>query len=105
MKWAAGKGPMDQIFESAAKKDPPGCALEFEDARLRLLVSICQELQAAAGASPFFLSCRTAGRLVGVDHTCASRWLRGLQGEVLELVTAGTTRSRRASRYRYLGDR
>lgn len=68
-----------------------------------MLITICRELQLAAGDAPFFLSCRTAGKLAGVDHTQAARWLRGLRGEILNLVSAGD-KSRKASRYRYLGD-
>ena len=58
---------------------------------------------AAALVAPFFLDCRTAGRLLRVRHTVAWRWLRLLvRDHLLECVTVG--KRQRASEYRYLGD-
>ena len=100
-----GTGSMAVVVEKARAQSPPEAALVYEQEKLRLLVTLCQELQRIWGERPFFLSCRTAGDAVGVTHATAQRWLRGLQtDDVLKLVKKGgqiTTR-RKASRYRYL---
>ena len=67
-----------------------------------LLVAVCRELQRASGDKPFFLACRTTGRLLGVDHTTAWRWLFLLTHKgIIEEVEKGDRAKRRASRYRY----
>ena len=53
----------------------------------------------------FFLACRTAASLVGVEFPEASKWLRVLpKFGILELVKQGQLAGRKASEYRYLGD-
>ena len=72
---------------------------------MRQLVTLCRELQRHAGDGPFFLGCRTAGRLLDVDHATASRWLFLLKSEgvLLESEKGGKGRGRyRATRYRYV---
>ncbi len=62
-------------------------------------------LQRVSGEKPFFLACRTAGKLLGVDHTTASRGLFLLRNDgLLEEVEKGNRINRRASRYKYRGD-
>lgn len=48
---------------------------DYTDARIRLLLALCRELQAVAGAHPFFLATRTGGRLLDVDEKAIWRWL------------------------------
>ncbi|WP_442485888.1 hypothetical protein [Aeoliella sp. SH292] len=99
-----GKEPMALVFDRARCAETPIEAEHFEQPELRLLVAICRELQRGAPSRPFYLSCRTAGRLLGVDHTTASRWLFLLEAEgVLAVVEKGDRRTRKASRFRYLG--
>ena len=96
---------MDEILERARHAEPPPEAMRYEQGKVRLLVSMCRELQQDAGDSPFYLGCRTAGRLLDVDHTTAWRWLFLLQSDgLLTLVErGGQTGSRyRATRYRYV---
>lgn len=98
-----GEHPLTAILQLATSRTPPPCTADFDQDALRLLVVICRELQRAAGSDPFFLSCRTAGRLVAVSFPQAARWLRFLcNARILELVDRGNVGSRRASRYRYL---
>jgi hypothetical protein len=105
VKFPKGTEPMVQIFERAQQADPPQAALRFEQDKLRLLVALCRELQHASGDRPFFLACRTAGRLLDVDYTTAWRWLFLLDHVgVIREVEKGDRAKRRASRYRYLGD-
>jgi hypothetical protein len=87
----------------AAKKSIPKVADRFEQPALRLLVSLCRELQRDAGAGPFYLFCRTAGRLLDVEHTTAARWLYVLvRSGILIEVQKGSQRQNKATRYRYL---
>ncbi|NLF73686.1 MAG: bifunctional DNA primase/polymerase [Candidatus Anammoximicrobium sp.] len=102
IKFPKGAEPMATIFSRAQNAIPPA-AQKYEQSGLRVLVAICRELQRAAGTNPFFLGCRTAGRLLGVDHTTAWRWLWLLkQDGILHEVEKGDHAKRRASRYRYL---
>jgi hypothetical protein len=69
------------------------------------LPGLCRAVQRHHGGDPFFLGCRTAGKLLEVDHTTAWRWLWLLvHDKIIEEVEKGDQGSRRASRYRYLGD-
>jgi hypothetical protein len=105
VKYAKGDEPMVVILEKAKQQPLPQAASKYEQPQLRLLVALCRQLQAASGQQPFFLSCRTAARLLDVDHVKAWRWLFLLvhRGD-LEEVEKGKRGKRRASRYRYLGD-
>ena len=96
---------MTAILERAKQSPLPQAAGRYEQPDLQLLVGICRELQRASGDNPFFLACRTAGKLLGVNHTTASRWLFLLRHNgVIQEVEKGDQVKRRASRYRYLGD-
>ncbi len=103
VKYPAGSGPLWDIFGKAEAAPVPPGASEYEQPQLRLLISICRELQRVAKDRPFFLSCRTAGRLLGVDHHTAWRWLFLLvQDGVLDLVSVGQLSTGKASEYRYM---
>jgi hypothetical protein len=65
------------------------------------LAHLCRELQIEAGNSPFFLSCRIAGEVVGIAFHNAAKILNTfVKDQILELVEIG--RMGKASRYRYL---
>jgi hypothetical protein len=69
------------------------------------LAALCRELQRAAGDGAFFLSCRTAGDLLGVSRTQAGRWLWLLNhdGIIRTIEKGGAAKTpRRATRYRYM---
>lgn len=100
-----GEGPIDHAFEKAKQSETPHVALQYEQPTLRLLVGLCRELQRASGEAPLFLASRTAGRLLGLHYSTASRWLRGLRRDgIVKLVLQGERAERRASRYRYLAE-
>ncbi len=99
-----GKDAMTEIFERSKTHELPEVAQEYEQAGLKQLIGFCRELQRSCGEGPFYLACRTAGRLFGVDHTTANRWLFLLVEEgVLEIVEPGQRAKQLATRYRYLG--
>jgi len=96
---------MAAMLEAAMTTELPEAALDYEQPTLCLLIGLCRELQRAADTDPFYLACRTASRLLGVDLSTANRWLYLLvQDGVLNEVTKGSKKTRQASRYRYLGD-
>ena len=73
--------------------------LFFGNRAAQRLVAICQQLALEHGG-PFFLSCRIAGKLVGVHATTAMRTIRFLLDRgVLRLITPG--RPGRAAVYLY----
>lgn len=95
--------PLAEIYHQAISTPPPGCSKGFLP-EMQQLISLCRALQSLS-PEPFFLSCRTAGRLVGKDHTLVARWLKELcRRGILELVRQGGPENMRASRYRYRGD-
>lgn len=90
----------------ATAKANPIPDLPYAIENVRVLVALCREMQAYVGDAPFFLASRTAGRLFGVDHTTASRWLFLLEidGWIKTIVKGGTPENpRKATRFRYVG--
>jgi len=104
VKQPEGTGIMTEIIERARAIDPPPVAEQYDSAEVRLLITVCLEMQREAGEQPFFLSSRSVASFCEITSRQASRWLRGLVRDgVLELVTKGDAKSRKASEYRYLG--
>ncbi len=101
-KYPTGQEPISVLYLEALKQPRPECVMRYDTPELRNLVALCRELQRAAGQSPFFLDCRTAGRLIGTDRQRAHRWLTLvlIADGVLELTAKGSRG--RASEYRYL---
>ena len=109
IKYKIGDEPMARIFETAIQLEPPKIAMEKypQNNKLKILVSLCRELQRAAGNNPFFLSVRTAGKLLGVSHMQVSRWffLMEADGILKVVVKGGTAESpRNATRFRYVAN-
>jgi hypothetical protein len=109
VKYPKGDEPMIAILQRAKDLPPPAVARNYEGAEMRLLVALCRELQRASGEKPFYLACRTAARLLGLDvengYVKAWRWLDQLvDDQVIQNVEPGERGKRRATRYRYLGD-
>ena len=107
IKCKIGEEPMAPIFEKAIQLEPPKIAVETypNHSKLKILVSLCSELQRAAGQNPFYLSVRTASKLLNISAMQASRWLFLLQSDgIVKLVCKGGTAEtvRKASRYRYI---
>jgi hypothetical protein len=104
---------MNTILERVKRSPLPAAAAHYEQGGLlRLLVVPCRELQCSAGNKEFFLSTRTAAGLLGLitpkgqpDHVIAWRWLfLSTQQGVVEPVEKGDRATRKATRFRYLGD-
>jgi hypothetical protein len=111
VKCPAGADAARLAFERAKRGKPPKCAEEYGSAKLKLLISLCFELQRAQGARPFFLSCRKAGALLGIHYKQANVWLRFLRkdGGVLRESALLSEKPRghslrKALRYRFVGE-
>lgn len=96
-----GEEPMTEIFARAVENADSGFSYQMRG--IRVLASLCRELQRCSENEPFFLSCRKAGELLGVDHTTANRWFFLLENDkVIETTAKGTRENRKANRYRFL---
>ena len=96
---------MENAME-AARANPVEDFPYDDNEGLRDLVTLCRELQAITQDKPFWLSTRTAGRLLGIPHTKAWRWLYLLdqEGWIKTVEKGGTPENRyRATRFRYIG--
>jgi hypothetical protein len=94
------------VLEMAARRMKCGArppeANRYSSAKIVMLVHLCRELQLLACDSPFFLSTRDAGRLIGCPHAIAAALLNGLVRDgILDPVTKGSAQNRRASRFRF----
>ncbi len=101
VRYPAGTSPVDEAWQAALGAEFPPEVADWGNAEIGRLAALCWQLQIRQGDQPFYLDSRTAGRLLGVEHTVAWRWLRGLvSAGVLELVRSGGRG--RANKYRYL---
>lgn len=107
VKWPEGTGPFHDAVERARKAAPPACAHRYDDPAIKLLCSVCRELQREAdrhGRDSFPLSCRLAGEVLGCLHKRANRWLNLLCREgVLRLVKRYERKEQMGDEYKYLG--
>jgi hypothetical protein len=91
-----------------AKANPlPPEAAQFIIPELRLLVGLCRELQRQRGSRPFYLACRDAAEVLGLEgkerHVRAWRWLEMLCHKgILFKERSGGQLERKANEYRYL---
>ena len=97
------------VFEKAKKSKPPQIAIKLypDNDKLKILASLCRELQSEAKENPFYLSVRTAGRLLDVSPMHASRWLFLMVSDgVLRIVEKGGTATavRKATRFKYIAN-
>ena len=107
-------------YQRALTATPTSRVLCYPIEVAHVLANLCRELQLVAGDKPFFLSCRSAAKLMDVHYTTVSQWLRAFQTlGILKLVERGKLGSskekgvqdptadkheNRASRYRYIAD-
>jgi hypothetical protein len=93
---------LEDALSAARANALPG--LDYDQTELRDLAGLCRELQTIMGDKPFFLSVRTAGRLLNVDPTTAWRWLFVLEQDgLIATIEKGNAATGRASRFRYVG--
>jgi len=101
---AIGEGAMCEVVHDASLDDLPEIVQDYDRKEARLLVAVCRELQRRANRKPFYLSCRTAGDLVDIDHQTAARWLRMFVVDgILKETSKGSIKGHKASEYQYIG--
>lgn len=77
---------------------------EYESPKIKLLADLCRDLQSEVGDEPFPLSCRQAGKIIGVSTQDAGGYLFLLCHDgVIVKVRRGTAHTG-PSLYRYLGE-
>lgn len=100
VKFPKGSEPMVQVLERADAATLPTFAANYDCPKTHKLIKICRELQLTTGDGPFFLSCRTAGELLGIDHNTAWKRLLMLENDgILKATVRGS--KKRATRYMY----
>ncbi|MBI3895103.1 MAG: bifunctional DNA primase/polymerase [Acidobacteria bacterium] len=98
---------LEAAWRAACGSEPPATVLKkLSDERLRLLASLCRELQRRRPGKPFWLSCRTVCELFGLaSPQTANSWLHGLvRLGILQVAERGTTgQNGQATRFIYIG--
>ncbi len=104
VKCPLGEDVITLAWERAQNSKVPKVAEQFVHPQIRMLVSLCRELQRSAGESSFYLACRTVARLFHLTtHTTAALWLRGLtKCKIIRETEKGGPQTNKASRYKYL---
>ena len=99
-----GEETLARALKSADEATLPHALAEsYDSPSTHRLLKLCRELQRLTGDQPFFLSCRSAGKLLSIDHDGASKLLGMLVSDgVLLQAKKGTMRT--ATRYRYVGE-
>jgi putative DNA primase/helicase len=103
---------LQQVLDQARQEDPPKAASFYKSEEVRLVISLCRQLQRKVGDHPFFLSTSNLACLFNWiiqdrEPDCKKAWriMDGLARDgVLEITERGDAKRRRAHRYRYLGD-
>jgi hypothetical protein len=93
---------LQAAFERAKRRQPPPKVLMIPNEGVRLLASLCRELQEMAGEQPFMLCQTSVAKLFGhSSHRTVSNWIRALK--TLEILkVAERWRQGKATRYSYV---
>ncbi len=94
---------LQAAFERAKRREPPAKVLVVRNEGVRVLASLCRELQEMAGNQAFMLCQMSVAKLFGhSDHKNISNWIRALKTlGVLKLAEAAIPNAR-AARYFYV---
>ena len=89
-------------FERAKTKPPPAKVLIHQNTEVRLLASLCRELQEMAGDQPFMLCQMSVAHLFGhSSHRTISNWIKVLK--ILDMLKVAEPWSwGKAARYFYI---
>lgn len=99
-KYPLGESPIDTAWAKAQSEPLPKEADHFEEQAPKMLVALCYQLAQASAGKPWYLSCRSAAKLVGLSPQACAKWLRGLAAiRILEITSPGTKRA--AARYNW----
>lgn len=100
VKYPEGDGMIEKALKDGKANPPP----RYEQyGALRDLYCLTGELQRRSGEKPFFLACRPAANILGVDPGTINRRIHALLAEqVLVEVEKGSMKSKKASTFRFL---
>jgi hypothetical protein len=100
---ALGANPLEEARRRASASPMPPQADRYASPKLKCLIAVCYHLQVMAGDDPFFLSVRSAARILGTKNNAdAAKMLSGLVRDgILTEVARGTPGGRRATRFRF----
>jgi hypothetical protein len=89
-------------FQRAKRRQPPAKVLPVPNQGLRLLASLCGELQEMTGGQPFMLHQSSIAKLFHTQQQTISNWIKALRTvEVLKLAEAAIPNAR-AARYYFI---
>jgi len=89
-------------FERAKRRQPPSKALVITNKDVRLLASLCRELQQMTGDQPFMLHQTSVAKLFSQSQRTISNWILALKTvELLKLAEAAVPNAR-AARYYFI---
>ncbi len=94
-----------QSFQRVLSNPLPAICDKYKSRQKRQLLAVCRDLELHKKHDAWFISCDKASRIMGIAPMNVWRWLRHFELEgLLEVVERGSTETRRATRYRYIGD-
>lgn len=93
---------LQAAFERAKRREPPAEVLVVRNEGVRVLASLCRELQEMAGDQPFMLCQMSVAKLFGhSSHRTVSNWIKA--SKTLEILrVAEPWRQGKATRYFYI---
>ena len=96
---------LQAAFERAKRREPPSKVLIIANEGVRLLASLCRELQLMAGDQPIMLHQLSIANLFGYSsHRNISNWIRALKTLAVLKPAEAAIPNARAARYFYLED-
>jgi Bifunctional DNA primase/polymerase, N-terminal len=95
-----GEAVVDIAWAAAQTEPFPPESAIFETDAAKRFVGLCFQMHLRADGRSWFVSTRTAGRLLGVSHTKAATWLGGLVAAGIISVAEAHTKNR-ATRYKF----
>jgi len=94
---------LQAAFERAKRREPPSKVLIVLNEGVRLLASLCRELQEMVGDQPIMLHQVSVSKLFGhSSHRTVSNWIRALKTMGVLKVAEAAVANARAARYFYL---
>lgn len=104
VKYPKGDGMLKEALQKALEaKNRLSAENDYDTEEVQLLVRVCYELQRLQGKKPFWLSCYSAGNILGVSHTQANQYLQMIEADdIIKCVQQNTTNL--AKRYKFLGN-
>jgi hypothetical protein len=94
---------LQAAFERAKRREPPAKVLVVRNEGVRVIASLCRELQEMAGNQAFMLCQMSVAELFGhSDHKNISNWIRALKTLGMLKLAEAAIPNARAARYSYV---